>query len=266
MKPASSSPKPAGGQGSDEGEKDEEEKDDTADDAHEEAIGVTRYKGAVEGLIGQPTASKGGHGEGDGHGSHLQVPQALQEGGQSQGDHVRGGHATGREDTQARPEHQPRRSGGPVNRPARIEGHKAAPRGRRESRSAHRPRSTRGGAHGREEIHVGRAHENTKEGHLWFNPMGKPFKRKNKTCMDGKKNLGHGSKLCPNKENKAHTSKFGGGKAGVDPAHTRRNAGVGPAAAVSANHAPPTGPQECVGQEDATGQGEASKSSLSPFA
>ena len=96
--------------------------------------------------------------------------------------------------------------------------------------------------------------------------MGKPFKCKNKTCVDGKKNLGHGSKLCPNKENKAHTSKFGGGKAGVDPAHTRQNTGVGPVAAVSANHAPPTGPQECVGQEDATGLGEASKQSLSPSA
>lgn len=98
--------------------------------------------------------------------------------------------------------------------------------------------------------------------------MGKPFKRKNKTCTGGKKNLGHGSKPCPNKENNEvnTTKKFGGGKAGVYTAHTRRNAGVGPAAAVSANHAPPTGPQECAGQEDATGLGEASMPSRSPLA
>ena len=57
-----------------------------------------------------------------------------------------------------------------------------------------------------------------------------------------------------------------GGNAGVDAAHTSKKAGVGPVPAVSANDAPPTGPQECVGQEDAKGLGQASKSSKSPFA
>ena len=113
---------------------------------------MTRYsKDTAAGLIGQLTTSEGGHGEVNGHGLHLQVPQALQEGGKSQGDSVRGGHATGREATQARPEHQSRRSGGQIL----TEGSKAAPGGRRESRSAHRPGSTQGCAQAREEIHVG---------------------------------------------------------------------------------------------------------------
>ncbi|EJK76948.1 hypothetical protein THAOC_01255, partial [Thalassiosira oceanica] len=51
-----------------------------------------------------------------------------------------------------------------------------------------------------------------------------------------------------------------GGNAGVDAAHTSKKAGEGPVSAVSANDAPPTGPQECVGQEDAKGLGQASKS------
>ncbi|EJK68414.1 hypothetical protein THAOC_10409 [Thalassiosira oceanica] len=42
--------------------------------------------------------------------------------------------------------------------------------------------------------------------------------------------------------------------------------GMGPVSAVSANDAPPTGPQECVGQDDATRLGQASKSSKSLFA
>ncbi|EJK57704.1 hypothetical protein THAOC_22220, partial [Thalassiosira oceanica] len=57
-----------------------------------------------------------------------------------------------------------------------------------------------------------------------------------------------------------------GGNAGVDAAHTSQKAGVGPVSAVSANDAPPTGPQECVGQDDATRLGQASKSSKSLFA
>ncbi|EJK48009.1 hypothetical protein THAOC_33231, partial [Thalassiosira oceanica] len=65
---------------------------------------------------------------------------------------------------------------------------------------------------------------------------------------------------------KSVTILFGGGKAGVGISHTSQKAGVGPVPAVSANDAPPTGPQECVGQDDATRLGQASKSSKSLFA
>jgi len=75
---------------------------------------------------------------------------------------------------------------------------------------------------------------------------------------------------------KSVTIKFWGGKAGVgishtggntgvDAAHTSQKTGVGPVAAVSANDAPPAGPQECVGQENVTGLGQASKPLKSPF-
>mmetsp|Transcript_5021 Transcript_5021/g.11345 ORF Transcript_5021/g.11345 Transcript_5021/m.11345 type:complete len:280 (+) Transcript_5021:175-1014(+) len=141
-----------------------------------------------------------------------------------------------------------------------------------------------------------------KEG-LRLDTTGKPFTCKNQACVDAKKDLGHGvKKPCPKKGNKeenagvrdlnhqleeSRTQKnkyvamkfvggkvkeksvtilFGGGKAGVGISHTSQKAGVGPVPAVSANDAPPTGPQECVGQDDATRLGQASKSSKSLFA
>ncbi|EJK66741.1 hypothetical protein THAOC_12305 [Thalassiosira oceanica] len=156
------------------------------------------------------------------------------------------------------------------------------------------------------------------KGRLWLDSTNKLFRCSNKACKDAKKDLGHGIKNCPNKENKeedattddglalatvSHSNQaikqvlfggatvgggtatgfglttagggnpspdssraraFGGGKAGVG--HAGRKAGVGPVSAVSAHAAPPTGPQECVGQDDATGLGQASKSPTSPFA
>ena len=127
------------------------------------------------------------------------------------------------------------------------------------------------------------------KGRLWFDHTGKPFTCKNQKCKDAKKDLGHGGKLCPNKEDKENkeesTTSSGLAMAtvasnqqaiqrvlfGADSGITLatfggRKAGVGPAAAVSATIAPPAGPQECVGHQDATGLGKASKPFPSPFA
>ncbi|EJK65753.1 hypothetical protein THAOC_13361 [Thalassiosira oceanica] len=51
------------------------------------------------------------------------------------------------------------------------------------------------------------------ERRLWFDAKGKPFRCTNKACKDAKKDLGHGIKLCPNKENKEEDATTDGGLA-----------------------------------------------------
>ncbi|EJK46989.1 hypothetical protein THAOC_34320, partial [Thalassiosira oceanica] len=87
-------------------------------------------------------------------------------------------------------------------------------------------------------------------------------------------------KLCPNKDNKDEDATTDGGLALTTVSRSNqatqqvlfggvavgRKAGVGPVSAVSVNDAPLAGPQECVGKENETGLGQASKPLKSPFA